>query len=55
MHTLNMREGDMQGQIEPLFDLYRDRLEDVIDNDVDDGVHGRNNPLQLLKPSAPVF
>ena len=55
MHALNMREGDTQGQTEPVFDPYRDSLEDVIDSDVDDGVPGKNNPLQPSKPSAPAL
>ena len=55
MRALNMREGDTQGQTEPVFDLERNSLKDVIDSDVDDGVSGRSNPLRLLKPSAPAL
>ena len=55
MCALNMREEDTQGQTEPVFDPYRDSLEDVIDSDVDDGVPGRNNPLRPSKASAPAL
>ena len=55
MRTLNLREGDTQGQTKPVFDPYRDSLEDVINSDVDDGVPGRNNPLQPSKPSTPAL
>ena len=55
MRALNMREGDTQGQTEPVFDPYRDSLEDVMDSNVDNGVPGRNNPLRPSKPSAPAL
>lgn len=47
-----MRERDTKGQTEPVFDLYKDNLEDVIDSYINDGVLDRNNSLQLSKPSA---
>lgn len=31
--------------MKPVFDLYKDSLEDVIDNNIDDGLSGRNNYL----------
>ena len=55
IRALNMRKGDTQGQIEPVFDPYRDSLEDVMDSNVDKGVPGRNNPLRPSKPSAPAL
>ena len=53
--ALNVRERDTQGQTEPVFDPYRDSLEDVMDSNVDNGVPGRNNPLRPSKPSAPAL
>ena len=50
-----MREADSQEQTEPVFDPYRDSLKNVMDSNVDDGVPGRNNPLQPSKPSAPAL
>ena len=55
MRALNMREKDTQGQTEPVFDPYKDSLEDVMDSNVDDGVPSRNNPLRPSKPSAPAL
>ena len=55
MRALNKREGDTQGQTEPVFDSYRDSLGDGIDSDVDDEVPGRNNPLRPSKLSAPAL
>ena len=55
MRALNMREGDTQRQTEPVFDPYRDSLEDVMDSNIDDGVPGRNNSLQPSKCSAPAL
>ncbi len=52
MRALNMKEGDTQRQTKPVFDLYRDSLEDVMDSDIDDEVPGRNNPLRPSKRSA---
>ena len=55
MRALNMREWNTQRQTEPVFDLYRDSLEDVINSNIDDGVPGRNNPLPPSKSSAPAL
>ena len=55
MRALNMREGDNQGQINPVFDPYRNSLENVMDSDIDNGVPGRNNPLRPSKSSAPAL
>lgn len=55
MHALNIRNRDTQGQTEPMFDPYRDSLEDVMDNNIDDEVASRNNFLQTSKPSMLVL
>lgn len=55
MRTLNIREGDTQGQTKPIFDLYKYSLEAVMDSDIDDRVPGKNNPLQPSTPSALAF
>lgn len=55
MHILNMKKKDIQEQTEPVFDLYRDNVKNVIDTDIDDGLPNRNNYLQLLKPSTPAL
>lgn len=55
MHILNMKEKDIQKQTEPVFDLYRDNVKDVIDTDINDALPSRNNYLQLLKPSTPAL
>lgn len=45
MCTLNMRKKDIQGQIRPIFDFYRDSLEDIINSNINDGKLGKNNFL----------
>ena len=50
--ALNMKEKDTQRQTEPVFDLYRDSLEDVMDSNIDDRLLGENNYLRLSKPST---
>ena len=55
IRALNMREGDTQGQTEPMFDPYRDSLKDVMDSNINDGVPGRNNSLQPSKSNAPAL
>ena len=41
--------------MEPVFDLYRDSLEDIIDSNIDDGLPNRNNHLWPSKPSTPAL
>ena len=53
--ALNMKEKNTQGQIGPLFDLYRDSQEDVMDSNIDDWLTGRNNLLQPSKLSTPAL
>ena len=55
MHTLNIRKKDTSGQIELVFNLYRNILKDVMDSNINNKVFGRNNLLQLSKPSAPTL
>lgn len=38
-----------------MFDLYKDSLENIIDNNIDNKVSGRNNLLQLLKLKVTAF
>lgn len=45
MRALNIKEENTQGQTKLVFDLYRNNLNEVIDNNIDDGVYGRNNLL----------
>lgn len=46
-----MRQKDTQEQTKPVFNLYKDSLEDVIDNNIYDRVSGQNNLLWLSKSS----
>lgn len=43
MHTLKMREKNTQEQTKPIFDLFKDSLEDVIDSNIDNRISSRNN------------
>ena len=52
IHALNMRKEDTQEQTEPMFDPYKDGLEDVINSNIDDRVPGKNNPLQPSKSNT---
>ena len=36
--------------MEPVFDLCKDNLEDVMDSNIDDELTSKNNHLQLSKP-----
>lgn len=40
-----MRKKDTQRPTKEIFDLYWDSVEDVIDNDIDNEIPSRNNPL----------
>lgn len=55
MRTLNIRERDTQGQIQPVFDPYRNSLDNVIDNNIDDEILDRNNLPRPTKPNTSVF
>lgn len=47
-----MRREDIQGQMEPVFNPYKNRLKDIIDSNIDDGVSRKSNLLKSSKPSA---
>lgn len=45
INALNIREKNTQKQIKPIFDFYGDSLKDIINNNFDNGVSGKNNFL----------
>lgn len=51
-HALNIRKKYSQKQKKPVFDTYRNSLKDIIDNNIDNSIPGRNNFLWLLKLNA---
>lgn len=40
-----MRKKNIQGQIKPVFDPYKNSLKNVIDNNIDDKISSTNNFL----------
>lgn len=55
MHALNIRKKDTKEQIKLVFDCYRNSVENVIDNNIDNEIFGKNNLLQLTKLKPPAF
>lgn len=55
VHALNIRVKNISKQTKPVFDSYKDNLEDMIDNNIDNRVPSKNNFLWPLKLSAPAF
>lgn len=45
LRVVNMRKRDFQRQKKLVFNLYRDKLKDIMNNNIDDGVPNRNNLL----------
>lgn len=45
MLALNIREKDIQGQMESVSNFHRNSLENVMDSNIDDGVAGKKNLL----------
>lgn len=43
--ALNMKEKDTQGQIESVFNLYKNNLKDIIDSNINNGLFNKNNYL----------
>ena len=38
MRAINIKVGDTPGQTEPVYDLYKDKLDNVLDSNIDDTV-----------------
>ena len=55
MCALNMKKGDTHRQTEPVFDPYKNNLEDIMDSNIDDGLSGKNNYLRPSKPTVPAL
>lgn len=53
MHALNIKEKNTQRQTKPVFNLYKDSLEDIIDSNVNNRVLVRKIFLQLSKLDVP--
>ncbi len=54
MRVLNIKARDTQGQSEPVHDLYKDNLDDVLDSDIDDtGVSTINKNSCMLRRTTP--
>lgn len=51
----NIREKNIQGQTKSLFNLYKDSLKDMIDNNIDNRISDKNNFLLPSKPSILAF
>ena len=49
MQTLNIKVGDTLGQTKPVYDPYKDSLDDVLDNNINDRVASTidTNPCPL--------
>ncbi len=50
MCTLNITVGDTLGQIKPIYNLYKDSLDDILDNNIDNivtkTIHTKPGPLR---------
>lgn len=55
MYIVNIGKKDTQKQTEPIFDIYRNNLEDVMDSNIDNTVHTKNNFLFPSKPNVSAF
>ena len=54
MQALNIKVGDTPGQTEPVHDLYKDSLDDVLDSNIDDTVASKidTNPYPLRQTAS---
>lgn len=48
MHTLNIGEREIQKQMEPVHDLYKDSLDNVLDSNIDNIVASINDTTLLF-------
>lgn len=55
MRNMNIREKNIQEQIKPIFDFYKNSLVNIIDSNIDNRIPSKNNLLKLSKPSILVF
>lgn len=50
-----MTKKDTEKQMKPVLDFYRDNLNNIMENNINDEVLGRNNLLQISKLNTSIF